>query len=209
MPLLHAQQDKALSAPFVRRLPWPKRIDLALLSFLAMVIGLADRINIAVAAPILMKERRWDTVQMGWVLSGFYIGYALLMVPVGALADRYSPKWVLGFSVAWWSLFTALTPLPDSLIGMAIVRILVGLGQSGVIPCINSILVRWFPRHEYSRATVFGWSGGSAGAILAFPLASAVLNFWGWQAVFFLICLPGSTLASLLDHWSHRQSCSL
>ena len=192
MPLLHAQQDKALSAPFVRRLPWPKRVDLALLSFLAMVIGLADRINIAVAAPILMKERSWDTVQMGWVLSGFYIGYALLMVPVGALADRYSPKWVLGFSVAWWSLFTALTPLPGSLIGMAIVRILVGLGQSGVIPCINSILVRWFPRHEYSRATVFGWSGGSAGAILAFPLASAVLNFWGWQAIFFSFACLGA-----------------
>jgi MFS family permease len=165
---------------------------LALLSFLAMVIGLADRINIAVAAPILMKERSWDTVQMGWVLSGFYMGYSLLMVPVGALADRYSPKWVLGFSVAWWSLFTALTPLPGSLIGMAIVRILVGLGQSGVIPCINSILVRWFPRHEYSRATVFGWSGGSAGAILAFPLASAVLNFWGWQAVFFSFACLGA-----------------
>ena len=97
MPLLHAQQDKALSIPFARRLPWPKRIDLALLSFLAMVVGLADRINIAVAAPILMKERSWDTVQMGWVLSGFYIGYALLMVPVGALADRYSPNGCLAF----------------------------------------------------------------------------------------------------------------
>ena len=82
--------------------------------FLAMVIGLADRINIAVAAPILMKERGWDTVQMGWVLSGFFIGYSLLMVPVGAVADRYSPKWVLGLSVAWWSLFTAFTPLPQS-----------------------------------------------------------------------------------------------
>src|SRR5580765_2700670 len=122
---------------------------------------------------------------MGWVLSGFFIGYSLLMVPVGAVADRYSPKWVLGVSVAWWSLLTAFTPIPQSLIGMVIVRLLVGLGQSGVIPCINSILVRWFPRHEYSRAGVFSWSGGSAGAILAFPLASAVLNFWGSQAVFF------------------------
>jgi len=192
MHVLHIPREQVLGGRSVRRLPWPKRIDLALLSFLAMVIGLADRINIAVAAPILMKERSWDTVQMGWVLSGFYIGYALLMVPVGALADRYSPKWVLGFSVAWWSLFTALTSLPRSLIGMVIVRILVGLGQSGVIPCINSILVRWFPRHEYSRATVFGWSGGSAGAILAFPLASAILNFWGWQAVFFSFASLGA-----------------
>jgi ACS family glucarate transporter-like MFS transporter len=189
---MHVHQEKVLNASFVRRLPWPKRIDVALLAFVAMVISLADRINIAVAAPILMKERGWDTVQMGWVLSGFFIGYSLLMVPVGIIADRYSPKWVLGFSVAWWSLLTALTPLPRSLIGMVIVRILVGLGQSGVIPCINSILVRWFPRHEYSRAAVFSWSGGSAGAILAFPLASAVLNFWGWPAVFFTFACLGA-----------------
>jgi MFS family permease len=192
MHVLRVHREKVLATPFVRHLPWPKRIDVALLSFIAMVISLADRINISVAAPILMKERGWDTVQMGWVLSGFFIGYSLLMVPVGAIADRYSPKWVLGISVAWWSLLTAFTPLPRSLIGMVTVRILVGLGQSGVIPCINSILVRWFPRHEYSRAAVFSWSGGSAGAILAFPLASAVLNFWGWHAVFFAFaCLGG------------------
>jgi ACS family glucarate transporter-like MFS transporter len=192
MHVLRIHREGVVSDGLARRLPWPKRIDVALLSFLAMVISLADRINIAVAAPSLMKERGWDTVQMGWVLSGFFIGYSLLMVPVGAIADRYSPKWVLGLSVAWWSLLTAFTPLPRSLIGMVIVRVLVGLGQSGVIPCINSILVRWFPRHEYSRAGVFSWSGGSAGAILAFPLASAVLNFWGWQAVFFTFACFGA-----------------
>ena len=60
---------------------------MALLGFLAMVISLADRINIAVAAPVLMKERGWDTVQMGWVLFGFFIGYSLLMVPVGAVGQ--------------------------------------------------------------------------------------------------------------------------
>jgi MFS family permease len=191
MDVLRVHREKVLAAPFVRHLPWPKRIDVALLSFIAMVISLADRINMSVVAPTLMKERGWDTVQMGWVLSGFFIGYSLLMVPVGAIADRQS-EMGLGISVAWWSPLTAFTPLPRSLMGMVIVRILVGLGQSGVIPCINSILVRWFPRHEYSRAAVFSWSGGSAGAILAFPLASAVLNFWGWHAVFFAFaCLGG------------------
>jgi len=192
MQIPQVHPEKVFSAPSVRHLPWPKRIDVALLCFVAMVISLADRINISVAAPILMKERGWDTVQMGWVLSGFFIGYSLLMMPVGLIADRYSPKWVLWFCVAWWSLFTALTPFPRSLVGMAIVRVLMGMGQSGVIPCINSILVRWFPREEYSRAGVFSWSGGSAGAILAFPLASAVLNFWGWPAVFFAFACFGA-----------------
>lgn len=171
---------------------------MALLSFAAMTIGLADRIALSVAAPILMKERGWDTVQMGWALSGFFMGYAIIMVPVGILADRYSPKWVLCFSVAAWSLFTALTPWPRSLVALTIVRILMGMGQSGVIPCINSILVRWFPRHEYSRAAAFSWGGGNAGTILAFPLAAAILNFWGWPAIFFAFACAG---AAWLPFW--------
>ncbi len=174
-----------------RRLPWPKRVDVALLAFFAMMIALADRVNLSVAAPVLMKERGWDTVQMGWVLSGFFMGYSLTMVPVGVIADRYSPKWVLTISVAWWSLFTALSPWPHSLWAMTAVRILVGVGESGIIPCINSMLVRWFPRHEYSRAASFSWSGGNAGMIVAFPLASAILNYWGWPSVFFVFACLG------------------
>lgn len=174
-----------------RRLPWPKRVDVSLLSFFAMMIALADRINLSVTAPTLMRERGWDTVQMGWVLSGFFIGYALMMVPVGIIADRYSPKWVLTFSVAWWSLFTALTPWPRSLLAMVAVRILMGMGESGMMPCVNSILVRWFPRQEYSRAATFSWSGGNMGAILAFPLASAILNYWGWPSVFLVFACLG------------------
>jgi MFS family permease len=63
-------------------------------------------------------------------------------------------------------------------------RILMGMGQSGMMPCINSILVRWFPREEYSRAATFSWSGGNLGSVVGFPLASAILSFWGWHSVF-------------------------
>jgi len=184
-------QEKIPASSSRRPLSWPKRVDVALLAFLAMMIALADRINLSVAAPVLMKERGWDTVQMGWVLSGFFIGYSLMMIPTGMLADRYSPKWVLAFSVAWWSLFTALTPWPRSLVAMTVVRIFMGMGESGMMPCVNSILVRWFPRQEYSRAATFSWSGGNAGAILAFPLASAILNYWGWPSVFLVFACFG------------------
>jgi MFS transporter, ACS family, solute carrier family 17 (sodium-dependent inorganic phosphate cotransporter), other len=191
MQIRDVGRERISAAACRRRLPWPKRVDVALLAFFAMMIALADRVNLSVAAPVLMRERGWDTVQMGWVLSGFFIGYSLMMVPMGILADRYGAKWVLAFSVAWWSLFTALTPWPRSLLAMTVVRIFMGMGESGMMPCVNSILVRWFPRHEYSRAATFSWSGGNAGAILAFPLASAILSYWGWPSVFFVFACFG------------------
>ena len=174
-----------------RWLPWPKRFDIALLSFFAVVIAACDRINMAVAAPAIMQEYGWDTVKMGWVLSGFYIGYVLFMIPTGMIADRYGPKRVFASSVAWWSLFTALTPLPKSLSGMTLMRITMGAGESGMYPSVNGILVRWFPRQEYSRAASFSWSGGALGAIIAFPLASMIVGLWGWRAIFFAFAFLG------------------
>ena len=70
-------------------------------------------------------------------------------------------------------------------------RVLIGMGESGTIPSINAMLVRWFPRHEYSRVAGFCWGGGFAGAILAFPLASATASLWGWRAIFSLFAALG------------------
>lgn len=179
------------SEPRTRRVLWPVRVDIAILSFLALVIAYCDRVNISVAAPAIMRDRGWDTTQMGWVLSAFFIGYAGFMIPAGILADRFGPKRVFAGAIGCWSLCTALTPLPQSLRGLYALRVAMGLGESGTFPSINGILVRWFPRDEYSRATGFCWSGGYAGPILGIPLASLILKMFGWQAVFWIFAAAG------------------
>ena len=90
-----------------------------------------------------------------------------------------------------WSLLTALTPIPKSLAAVMLVRILLGMGEGGTLPAINAMLARWFPPREYSRAAAFCWSGGYAGSIVAFPLASGILAMWGWQAIFYCFSALG------------------
>ena len=174
-----------------RWLPWPKRIDICLLSFVAMVIAYCDRVNLSVTAPLIMQEYHWDTAQMGWALSGFFMGYTIFMIPAGRLVDHLGPQRVFAASVAWWSIFTAFAPLPRSVTGLTVMRAVMGTGQSGTIPSINRSLVSWFPRQEYSRAFGFSYSGGFAGPILAFPLASALLHAFGWRSVFFIFAILG------------------
>lgn len=156
-----------------------------------MVIAYCDRVNLSVAAPVILKEYGWDTAKMGWAFTGFFIGYTGFMIPAGRLTDRIGPRRMFAISIIWWSAFTALTPVPRSLGALIAVRILMGLGESGVIPAMNSILVRWFPRQEYSRATAFCWSGGYAGSIVAFPCASLIMSLWGWRAIFGVFALLG------------------
>ena len=175
----------------MRRLPWPRRVDVALLCFFANLIAHSDRVSISVAMPAMMRESGWDTAEAGWVLSGFFLGYTLLMVPVGMLAQRYGPKPVFAACTSWWSLFTVLTPLPSSLAGLTAMRVLLGVGESGTASCINGTLVRWFPPREYSRATALCWSAGYAGPVIAVPLATYLLHLFGWRSIFYVFGLAG------------------
>ena len=175
----------------MRRLPWPRRVDAALLCFLANLIAHSDRVSLSVAMPVMMSENHWDTAQAGWVLSGFFLGYTLLMAPVALLAQRYGTRSVFAACMSWWTLCTLLTPLPRSLAGLTAMRLLLGVGESGTASCINGTLVRWFPPREYSRATALCWSAGYAGPVLAVPAATWLLHGFGWQAIFWVFGLFG------------------
>ena len=166
-------------------------MDVALLCFLANLIAHSDRVSLSVAMPVMMRESGWDTAQAGWVLSGFFLGYTLLMIPVGLLVQRYGTKPVFAICMSWWSVCTLLTPLTRSLGGLTAMRVLLGMGESGTASCINGTLVRWFPPHEYGRASALCWSAGYAGPVLAVPLASYLLHQFGWRAIFYAFGLAG------------------
>ncbi len=175
----------------MRTVPWPRRVDVALLCFLANVIAHCDRVSISAAVPAMMAEYGWNTAQTGFLLSAFFAGYTLAMIPAGLLADAFGPRRVFAACMTWWSLCTGATAFAASLTGLGAARFLLGVGESGTAPCINGTLVRWFPRGEYSRATSLCWSGGYAGPIIAFPLASLLLHHYGWRAIFLGFTLLG------------------
>ncbi|MFN7921587.1 MAG: MFS transporter [Bryobacteraceae bacterium] len=162
-----------------------------MLCFAANLIAHSDRVSISVALPAMMRERGWDTADAGWVLSGFFLGYTLLMIPVGLVTQRIGTRPVFAACMSWWSLFTLLTPLPRSLGGLAAMRVMLGVGESGTASCINGTLVRWFPPGEYSRAASICWSAGYAGPIIAVPAATWLLHRFGWQAIFAVFGIAG------------------
>lgn len=63
--------------PCPRCLPCPRRLDIALLSFLALVIACCDRVNTSVpAAPSIMQEYGWNTARAGWA-AAFWLKAAI------------------------------------------------------------------------------------------------------------------------------------
>lgn len=169
----------------------PKRINLVILFFMSNLICYMDRINISVTAPVIMKELGWNEAALGVILSSFFVGYTLLQIPGGWLADRFGGKIILTIGVLWWSAFTMLTPFAGTITGMIAVRALMGLGEGVNFPSVQSMNAKWIPAAERSRVAGFTLSGISVGNILAFPLATFIMTSLGWHYVFYIFGLFG------------------
>ena len=66
------------------------------------------RVNVSVVGVLLMRELALDQVQMGRVFSAFLLGYALMQVPGGMVADRWGARRVLTAGAWWWVAATLL-----------------------------------------------------------------------------------------------------
>jgi len=172
---------------------WAKRRTVVFLSFLAVFVCYIDRVNISVAIIPMAEDLGWSMQTQGTVLSSFFVGYLLLQIVGGRLADRFGGKIVLGAGVLLWSLFTILTPLA-AMSGFAVLilcRILMGMGEAVTFPSIYSIYSKWIPLKERSRAIGFANSGIPFGTVFALVVTPYIVSAWGWQWAFYSFGLVG------------------
>ena len=178
---------------------WPKRYTLVSLCFCAAFICYIDRVNISVAAIPMKEAFGWSETVKGLVLSSFFVGYLAMQVPGGWLAHRIGGKFVLGFAVIWWSIFTILTPPAafTSLAALIVVRIALGLGEAVTFPAGFVLLGKWVPPTERSRAVVVLLSGAPLGIVTALFTTGWIVNQFGWPASFYLFGLVGFAWAGV------------
>jgi MFS family permease len=157
-------------------------------SFMAVFICYIDRVNISVAIIPMAEELGWGMDTQGLVLSSFFVGYLLLQVVGGRLADRFGGKLVLGVGVLLWSLFTLVTP-PAAALGLGILilaRIAMGMGEAVTFPSIYSLYSRWVPLEERSRSIGFTNSAIPLGTVFALVMTPYIVEAFGWQWAFYL-----------------------
>ena len=167
---------------------WGRRHTLLALCVIAMFLAYSDRVNIAVAAVAMRAELHWSQTVKGLVLSSFFVGYLLLQIAGGALARRFGGKRVLAVAVAWWSVFTLLTPIAATLSIGALVaaRVGLGLGEAVLMPASYELFSRWVPPAERGRAIARFLGGIPFGQIVGYTSTAWLTARYGWPASFYL-----------------------
>jgi EmrB/QacA subfamily drug resistance transporter len=164
---------------------------------LALVVAAVPALNVAL--PSLTESTDASMSQLQWVVDAYALVFAGLLLPAGALGDRYGRKPVLVAGLLVFAVGAALAALsssPQALIGL---RGLMGVGAALVMPTTLSIITTSFPKEQRGRA-VGAWIGvAGAGAVLGLLTSGTLLEIWEWQSVFWLSSVLGLVVALLAN----------
>jgi EmrB/QacA subfamily drug resistance transporter len=158
---------------------------LAAVSFGLFMIML-DNTVVNVALPTIQRDLGAGLSELEWIVSGYALTFAALMLTGGKLADLLGRRrmFVTGLAIfASSSLACALAPSAGFLIGARIVQ---GAGAALMNPATLSIISATFPPRQ--RGTAIGiWAGVSALALAIGPLVGGLLSeHVGWSSIFYI-----------------------
>lgn len=184
-----------------------KRHILVAMCAIGIFICYIDRVNISVAIIPMAEHYGWSGTTKGFVLSSFFIGYLLAMIPAGWLANRFGGRLLMGVALLAWSAFTFLTPVAAALSFGALIttRILMGVGEAASFPSTYNLFARWIPKAEKSRAATVNLTGIPTGTIFALLATGWLVQHFGWQSVFYVFGALGIVFALLWFALIHQR----
>lgn len=132
--------------------------------------------------------------QLTWVVDGYTLALACLLLPAGALGDRYGRRGVLIAGLVVFAAASAVPLFQSGPVWVIAARALAGVGAAFVMPSTLSIMTATFPADQRSRAVGI-WAGvAGSGAILGMLCSGLLLQWWSWESIFAGFTVGAATL---------------
>jgi EmrB/QacA subfamily drug resistance transporter len=160
---------------------------------LALVMVVAGVSMLATALPNLAADLGASQSSQQWIVDAYALTLAALLLPAGALGDRFGRRGALIAGILLFGVASALAATagsPSTLIGF---RAVMGVGAALLMPGTLSTITSVFPPEERARAVGI-WAGfAGAGGTLGIVFSGALLEEFYWGSIF----LVGAALAAI------------
>ncbi len=162
---------------------------------LILVVAGVSSLNIAI--PSIINDLEPTSTQTLWIVDAYALVFAGLLLPAGAIGDRYGRKEALLVGLAIFAAGAIWSSYAGDPTALIIARGSMGIGAALMMPATLSILLDVYPLHERAKAIAV-WSGfaGAGGAIGIIGGGALLEKFW-WGSVFF-INVPIAAIAAIL-----------
>lgn len=182
---------------------WLRMIPVALIMY---TISYIDRTNISLAldpdprVSTMMKDLLMDNRMKGEAMGIFFIGYVLLQMLGGYLANRWSAKKFISICLLFWGACAIGCGFTRNFRQFEAARFFLGVAESGVLPATTVLLANWFPAPERARANAYWCLCQPLAVVVSAPLTGWLLGIYGWRTT---LALQGVLPILWLPVWWH------
>ena len=173
---------------------------------LSLLIIVMDNTILNVAIPSLVKELGATNSQLQWIVDGYTLVFAGLLLTTGSLGDRFGRKLALRIGIVIFGIGSVLSALAGSPTQLIATRALMGLGGALIMPSTLSILTNVFRDQKERGRAIAIWAGFSGvGVALGPVIGGTLLEHFDWSSVFW-VNLPIGVIALVAGHFFVPES---
>ena len=164
---------------------------------LAAVVAAVSSLNVAL--PGIARATHASQTQLAWVIDAYSLVFASLLLPAGAIGDRYGRRRTLIAGLVIFGTASAVAMTAHSAAELIGLRAVLGLGAALVMPATLSTITGTFPGEQRTRA-VSVWAAVAGGAaVLGLLTSGLLLQVWSWPSVFGLnVVLAGAAIVGTI-----------
>lgn len=167
---------------------WYRLIPVA---FITYSLAYLDRANYGFAAAGEMAQDLHITKATSSLLGSlFFLGYFFFQIPGAHYAANKSAKGLIFWSLILWGALAAATGLVSNINLLIVIRFMLGVVESAVMPAMLILLSRWFTKSERSRANTFLILGNPVTILWMSIVSGYLINAVGWRWMFIWEGLP-------------------
>jgi EmrB/QacA subfamily drug resistance transporter len=161
-----------------------RRTAVLVTMLLALVLVVASVSMMAVAVPSITAALGASASGQQWIVDGYTVALAALLLPAGAIGDRFGRRRALIAGITIFGVASAASALSGSTSALIGWRVLTGVGAALIMPGTLSTITSVFPPQGRAKAVGL-WAGfAGAGGILGMLVGGALLEVWWWGSIF-------------------------
>jgi sugar phosphate permease len=159
--------------------------------FITYSLAYLDRANYGFGAAAGMAQDLQITPAISSLLGSlFFLGYFFFQIPGAHYAENKSAKKLVFWSLMLWGGLATATGLVSHVGWLFVIRFMLGVVESAVMPAMLVFLSHWFTKAERSRANTFLILGNPATVLWMSILSGYLLEAYGWRWMFIIEGLP-------------------
>jgi EmrB/QacA subfamily drug resistance transporter len=159
---------------------------------------------VAVSLSSIAKALHADFAAIEWVISAYTLAFATLVMPAGALADRFGRKRMLVIGLSLFTIASFFCGAASSSAMLNVARAIQGVGAALQLSAALAVLSHGFQGKERAKAFAF-WGSVIGVAIMLGPIAGGLITqVLGWQWAFYVnlpvgLIMIGMTMVAVTE----------